>query len=373
MTRLRRIAAVMCLVWTSPCSEAVAQSSRAGAAQNSKTETARAADTSYEARVASAVPRYQPEQTVSGVIRIWGHGSLKIAWLQQLISFWEEGFRRYHPGVSIQYEMHGTSSAVPALFTGAGDLAIIGEEIDPAAVAAFERVKHHPPLTIDIMTGSLDVRNFDYAQMFFVHKDNPLARLTLSQLDAVFGGEHLRGPRNIRTWGELGLAGEWKDKPITPYGWRIDDSFGIFLEQTLLGGSHHWNCALREFAHINRPDGTIYDHGQQILDALSRDRYGIAVSNIRYANSEVKPLALGLREEGSFYQASKENLIERRYPLARFIPAVVDRPPGMPVDPKVREFLRYILSREGQEAINRDGRYLPLNVESVARELKKLE
>ncbi|MBV9157657.1 MAG: substrate-binding domain-containing protein, partial [Acidobacteriaceae bacterium] len=312
-----------------------------------------------EATVVRAVAPYQPEQSVSGVLRVWGHGSLKIPWLKQLVTFWEEGFERYHPAFRIQYEMHGTSSAIPALYTGVGDLAILGEEIDPAAVSAFERVRHYAPLRIDVMTGSLEVRNFDYAQMFFVHSENPISRLTLQQLDAIFGEEHRRGPRNIRTWGQLGLTGEWEDKPITPYGWRIDDSFGIFLETTLLYGSHRWNCALKEYAHISRPDGSIYDHGQQILDALSKDRYGIAVSNIRYAGPHVKAIALGSTEAGPYYQASKETLIDRKYPLTRIIPAVIDRPPGMPVEPLVKEFLRYILSRDGQDAIVRDGRYLP--------------
>jgi phosphate transport system substrate-binding protein len=293
--------------------------------------------------------------------------------MQQLMMLWEDGFRQYHPDIKIRYEMHGTSSAIPALFTGVGDLAILGEEINLEAAAAFKKKMHHPPLGVEIATGSLDVRNFDYAQMFFVHKDNPLAQLTIEQLDGVFGAEHLRGSRNIRTWGELGLTGEWNDKPITPYGWRIDDSFGIFLEQALLNRSHRWNCALKEFAHINRPDGSIYDHGQQILDALAKDRYGIAVSNLRYSNPEVKSLALGLQLKGPYYQASKQNLVERKYPLARFIPAVIDRVPGMPIEPKVKEFLRYILSREGQEVIVKDGRYLPLTKDDVARQLKKLE
>jgi phosphate transport system substrate-binding protein len=330
-------------------------------------------DTSFESRIAESIPPYRPEQTVSGVIRLWGHGNVKLPWLRQLVTFWEDGFQRFQPGVKIQYEMHGTSSAIPALFTGVGDIAILGEEIDPAAVAAFERVKHYPPVGIEIMTGSLDVRNFDYAQMFFVHKDNPISKLTLAQLDAIFGYEHRRSLANIRTWGQLGLMGEWKDKPITPYGWKIDDSFGIFLEAALLNGSHRWNCALKEYAHIYRPDGTIYDHGQQILDALATDRYGIAVSNLRYANANVKPIALAVDASGPYYQASKENLIERKYPLTRIIPAVIDRQPGMPIDPKVKEFLRYILSREGQGAVVRDGRYLPLTKEAVAEQKKRLE
>lgn len=328
---------------------------------------------SYEARIVASFPPYVPEQPVSGVLRIWGHGKMTLPWMRHLVTLWEDGFRKFHPQITIRYEMHGTSSGLPALFTGIGDIAILGEEILPEATAAFERAMGYPPLGIEICNGSLDVRNFDYAQMFFVHRDNPLKQLTLAQIDAIFGAEHRRGLQNIRTWDELGLDGEWQNHPINPYGWAIADSFGFYLQTALLGGSHRWNNELREFIHIYRPDGTIYDHGQQVLDNLASDRYGIAVSNIRYAGPQVKPLALGLSPEGPYFPASNQTLIERTYPLTRTIPAVVNRPPGMSLEPKVREFLRYLLSREGQEAINRDGRYLPLSPEFAVEQMRKLK
>jgi len=332
-----------------------------------------AAPDSYQRRLVATMAPYVPDEQVSGVLRLWGHGNAKLPWMRHLVALWEEGFRKFQPGVTFDYQMHGTSSGIPALFTGLGDIAILGEEILPASAAAFEKVKHYPPLGIEILTGSVDVRNFDYAQQFFVHQDNPLVHVTLAQLDAVFGAQHRRGVRNIRTWGQLGLKGAWADKPITPYGWAIDDSFGAYLQQYLLGGSHEWNCALKEFIHVYRPDGAVYDHGQQILDALAKDRYGIAVSNIRYAGPNVKPLALGMSPGGPFYQATQQTLVEHRYPLARTIPAVIDRPPGVPVDPKVREFLRYLLSRDGQSAVNEDGRYLPLSPALIAEQLRKLD
>lgn len=319
------------------------------------------------------LPQYQPNETVSGNIRIWGHGSFKRDFMGRLVKYWEEGFRRYQPGIHIENRMYGTASGIGALYAGVGDVAILGEEIDPSAASAFERVMHYPPLGIEIATGSLDVRNFDYAQVFFVHKDNPISQLTLAQLDAIFGSEHRRGLSNIRHWRQLGLEGEWADKPINPYGWRIDDSFSLYLQDALLNSSHRWNCDLREFAHINNPDGSVYDHGQQILDALAKDRYGIGVSNLRYMNPQVKPLALASQDGGPYYEATKENLILRRYPLTRIIPAFINRAPGKPVDPKVKEFLRYILSREGQEDIVRDGGYLPLSKEAIREQLKKLE
>jgi phosphate transport system substrate-binding protein len=320
-----------------------------------------------------SLPHYKATQTVTGTIRIWGHGSPKRDFMGRLMKYLEEGFRRYQPGVRIENRMYGTASAIGALYTGVGDLAILGEEIHAPAAAAFERAMRYPPFGIEIATGSLDVRNFDYAHVFFVHKDNPITRLTLTQLDAIFGSEHRRGPRNIRAWGELGLTGEWQGRKITPYGWRLEDDFATYLEEFLLQGSHRWNCDLREFAHLNGPDGAIYDNGQQILDALAEDRYGIAVSNLRYQNARVKPLALAATDGGPYYEATKENLIERRYPFTRIIPAYINRAPDRPIDPKVKEFLRYLLSYEGQREITREGGYLPLSSTAVQAQLKKLE
>jgi len=331
------------------------------------------AGSSYENRVVASFPHYVPQQQVSGVIRISGHGSAKIAWMRPLISMWEQGFQQFQPGIKLEYKMFGTSSAIPALWTGTADIALLGEEIDPVAVRTFERVKHYPPLGVDVLTGSVDLRNIDYAQMIFVNSNNPLAHISMVELDGIFGEEHRRGTTNIRTWGQLGLEGEWASKPIAPYSWRIDDSFGIFLEAYLLEGSHRWNCALHEFSHIYRPDGTVYDHGQQILDALAKDRYGIAVSNIRYAGPNVKALAIGMTPAGPFIPVNKQTLIDRTYPLSRVIPAVIDRTPGMPVDPKIKEFLRYLLSREGQQVVLQDGKYLPLSASAAQKEVRKLD
>jgi phosphate transport system substrate-binding protein len=130
---------------------------------------------------------------------------------------------------------------------------------------------------------------------------------------------------------------------------------------------------MKEYAHIHRSDGTIYDSGQQILDDLSKDPYGIALSNVRYLKgTQAKPLLLGRNPNGPFFAATKDTLINRQYPLGRIIPAEIDRPPGQPVNPAVREFLLYVLSREGQEEIVRNGKYLPMQPEAAAREREKL-
>src|SRR5260370_39966161 len=113
------------------------------------------------------------------------------------MKYLEEGFRKFQPAVQIENKMYGTASAIGALYPGAADLTILGEEIHAPAAAAFERVMHYPPLGIDIATGSLDVRHFDYAHSFFVHTDNPITKLTLTQLDAIFGSQHRRGTRSL--------------------------------------------------------------------------------------------------------------------------------------------------------------------------------
>jgi phosphate transport system substrate-binding protein len=291
------------------------------------------------------------------------------------VKSWEEGFARYQPGVKFEYDMYGTASAMGALYTGKGDVAILGQEIYPFETAAFQQVKHYPPLEIEIATGSVDVRNFDFAIGVFVNKSNPLSQMTLEQIDKVFAWHEGGKAANIETWGQLGLKGEWADKPIHLYGWHEADVFSTFVEHAALRDSHQWRCGMKQYAHIHRDDGTIYDSGQQILDDLSNDPYGIALSNVRYLKEgdAVKPLVLARNATGPYYAATKDTLINRQYPLGRIIPAEIDRVPGQPVDPKVKEFLRYILSREGQEDIVRNGKYLPMQPEAAKREREKLD
>ena len=327
-----------------------------------------------EQRVLDALPPYQPAEQVTGTIRLWGHGAPVLDFMGMLVKSWEEGFAKFQPNVKFDYRMYGTASAMGALYTGKGDLAILGQEIYPFEVKAFKQAKHYAPTEIEIATGSVDVRNFDYALGAFVNERNPLQRLTLEQLDKVFA-YHDHAADNIVTWDQLGLTGpEWSGKPIHLYGWKEADIFSTWIESAALHGSHRWRCGMKQYAHIHRADGTIYDSGQQILDDLSKDKYGLALSNVRYLKgTETRPLLLARTADGPYVAATKETLIDREYPLGRIIPAEIDREPGKPVDPAVREFLRYILSREGQADIVRNGKYLPMSPATAAREREKLQ
>jgi phosphate transport system substrate-binding protein len=320
-----------------------------------------------------SLPPYEPQQQVSGTIRLWGHGSPKHDFMGKLVSNWIKTFKGYQPAVNFDNRMYGTASAIGALTTGAGDLAILGEEVSPAAAAAFKRAKSYAPTCVQIATGSLDVNYFDYAHMIFVHKDNPIERLTVSQLEAVFGTEHRRSGHNIRRWGELGLGESWKDQDIHPYAWKVDEDFALFFRERVLGGSHRWNPGTREFVTIKKPDGSVLDRGQQIIDALSEDRNGIAISNLRFANASVKALTLAGDDTGDYYAPTPNHLIDQSYPLTRFIPACIDRKPGGAVDPLLREFLRFLLSREGQRALLQDSGYLPLGAQAIRAQLEMIQ
>ncbi len=323
-------------------------------------------------RFVDSLPLYRPAEKVTGTITLWGHGGFRRDFMAKLVASWSERFRREQPGVEFIYRMYGTASAIGALYTGAGNIALLGEEISPDAAAAFERAKGYAPTGIELATGSLDVNFFDYAHMVFVHRDNPLERLTLAELDAIFGEEHRRGPRNVRRWGEAGLKGAWAGRRIQPYGWKVDEDFALFFRAAVLENSHRWNVETKEFVHGTRADGSQYDHGQRILDALAQDRYGIAISNVRYAVPAVKALALARRAGGPYFEPTIANLISQDYPLVRIIPAFVDKPPGGAVEPPVQEFLRFVLSREGQQALLAHSGYLPLGENAIRAQLEKL-
>lgn len=318
------------------------------------------------------LPPYRPAEQVSGKLRIWGHGSSKRDFMGQLLASWRAEFAKHQPGVTFENRMYGTASAIGALYSGSGDIAILGEEISPAALRAFTRAKGYPPTGIEVANGSVDVNFYDYAHMIFVHRDNPLKSLTLGQLDAIFGEEGRRGGGRIRRWGQLGLGGVWTDAAIQPYGWKTDVDFGLFFSERVLENSHRWNGAIREFEHSPRPDGTQYDHGQRIVDALAVDKTGIAISNVRYTHPDVRSLPLSWDDKSPAVKATPQTLIDRSYPLVRIIPAYVDVARGKRMEPAAREFLRFLLSREGQRILIEQSGYLPLSAATLRDELRKL-
>ena len=339
----------------------------------------------------SDLPAYEPKEKISGTVRLWGSNYIVDG---NVGDYWEKAFQKYHPGAKFEYHMLTTRAAVPALTFDLADVGI-SRKMKTEEQQLFERYKNHSPLELIIATGSYNVTGWNPAFGIVVSKDNPLTKITLDQLDGVFGAERLggwigtdwhpefsRGPeKNIRKWGQLGLTGEWADKEIIPYGLNQRYSQAGTFSDHVLQGSDKWNERLRIYANfVGDPStgGGTMGFGalkRGLNDDLRKDRYGIAyVASPVGANlpPECKVLEVAEMATGPAYGYTLENIRSRKYPFYDEIYAYIDAKPGALLDPKVREYLRFILSREGQECVMRDGKYLPLTAEVVRAQLKKL-
>jgi phosphate transport system substrate-binding protein len=315
------------------------------------------------------LPSYEPQTHVVGTIHVWGH-----VFFKKVMNDWEEGFRKLQPDVQFENNLVSSAAATGALFTKTAEIGVVGREIRPLEVAGYERVMKHKPLGIEVMTGAYSNPDKSIALAIFVNKDNPLTKLTFQQLDAIFGCEHLRRARqNFRVWGQLGLSGDWSTKQIQVYTGELDASPGFLFSQVVMKGSLLWNSDLRHFDDLNKPGGETYEAGQRIVDALGKDRYGIALSGAGYRNPMAKLIAISERESGPFVVPTIENVTDRSYPLSRSAWIYVNHTPNRPLDPGTKEFLRYILSREGQQAVAKEGDYLPLTNTKDREQLQKLE
>jgi phosphate transport system substrate-binding protein len=229
----------------------------------------------------------------------------------------------------------------------------------------------------------------------FVHQDNPIASLTLAQLDGIFGAERTagmrgfqwapsagRGPgKNIRTWGELGLTGDWADKPIQTYG-HAPSGTARFFQWKVLANGDKWNPNYREYVETGSKMIADEDQREQRLgvrsmlaNELAHDRFGIAWTVMPQAKgiAGIKAIALAPRANAAAVTPSERTFQDRSYPLVRNIYIYLNRKPGTAVEPRLREFLRYVLSRDGQEIVARNGGYLPLTAALAAEQLRKLD
>jgi phosphate transport system substrate-binding protein len=333
------------------------------------------------------LPHYQPKEKVSGTIRMWGSNYFSDS---PLAGYWEKDFQKYQPNIKFAFHLKTSEHAISGLNFGVSDIGPMGRQIMWDELMGFQREFSYLPLGIVAVTGSYDVSGWNAAIGIFVHQDNPISKLTLKQVDGIFGAERsgawkdliwdeslARGPEsNIRKWGQLGLTGEWADKPIHVYGYNLQFHFPQEIESRAFGGvSSKWNENLREYANKLNADGSVRVAGLQMMEDLSKDPYGIAYvsAGTVYLTPTTKPVALAASGGGPYFELNLENVRNRTYPIYADVFFYVNRDPKKPIDPKVKEFLRYILSREGQEQVMRDGKYLPLTAAAVREQLKKLD
>lgn len=311
---------------------------------------------------AADFPAGLPRTPASDVLRVSGNPEMTV-----LVARWSGEFQRLHPSVHIETHLTGSDTGMAALYAGKADVALLGRAPTLSEIQAFEWIYRYKPAQVEIMTGSLAHAGKSSAPVLFVHRDNPLAALTLAQLDALFGTDHRFTPADIRTWGQLGLTGEWANKPVHLYAPDAMSGTGRFFRHVVLNDSRMMNWAqLTEFSDTDIPLKPTHDAGRAILAALAQDRYGLAVASLDFATAQVRPVAL----DG--IAASRESLIARTYPLTRGVTACYHGKPGAPNDLLVREFLAYILSASAQKTMSADDGYLPLAPARAAEEARKL-
>ncbi len=338
----------------------------------------------------SALPVYKPEHRLLGSLRIYGTP------LESLVGKWMMAFRgEYHGQVRLQAYLINTSQGIGGLTLGLADIGLMGHRTWLTSRQAFEEVYGYPPLEIRIATGSYDEPQpvgTTPGLIFIVNKNNPLAGLTVEQLDGILGTERTggwdgtkwttaaaRGPeKNIRTWGQLGLTGEWADKPIHPYGSDVTISnWDDLIQQVAFHGGTKWNPALFEAQRADISQKAKHQNADaRIIEGVLNDPYAIGFMFQRVINrmhADVKVIPIAAKAGGPYVMPSKQSFFDGSYAFRNGGYIYLNRPPGQPLPLREKEFVRFILSREGQQIIADDRQFIPLNAEDVARELKKLD
>ncbi len=331
------------------------------------------------------LPHYVPKVHLTGTLRVWGNNYIKDGYLGE---YWEQEFKKFQPDVTIEYHLPTTGIGIPALSCGVADVAMSRKAII-MDLLTFEQVYHHPVTEVEAVTGSYDVYGWSPPFIIVVHKDNPLEKISLKQLDGVFGGARLggyvgsvwhteypfaRGPEeNIRTWGQLGLTGEWADKPIHTGGQTLRGNQTSQFSDLILKGSDQFVEGYQAYANYITPDGKINSWSLQARHAIAADKLAMFYVSPMTLSPDMKELAIQAYDGGPYVKRTLETVHDRSFPLYGRYFFYFNREPGKAVDPKVDEWLRFILSQEGQDCVQREGRYLPLTADNVQAQLKKLE
>ncbi len=271
--------------------------------------------------------------------------------LNNMMTFWAEGFRKKYPNVNIQIEGKGSSTAPPALIEGTSQIGPMSRKMKNKEAQAFETKYGFKPTTIGVALDSLAV---------FINKDNPINGLSIPQVDAIFSKTNKGGLPNAAVWGDVGLTGEWANKPISLYGRNsASGTYGYFKKKALFKGDYKDT--------VKEQPGSA-----SVVLGVTEDKASIGYSGIGYKTSGVKAISLSKKDGGTQYEPDYANVMNGKYPLGRMLYVNVVKEPNKPLPTLVKEFLKFVLSKEGQEIVIKDG-YLPLTAEIVKQQLALLD
>jgi len=288
-----------------------------------------------------SLPSYQSKSGISGNLKSIGSDSLN-----NLMTLWSEGFRSQYPNVQIEIEGKGSSTAPPALVAGTAHFGPMSRPMKGAEIDAFEKKFGYKPTAIRTAVDALAV---------FVHKDNPIQCLSLQQVDAIFSKTRKGGAaKEARTWGDVGLTGAWASQPISLYGRNsASGTYGYFKEVALFDGDYKDS--------VKEQPGS-----STVVQGVASDKYGIGYSGVGYKTADVRSVPLSAETGGRCYDANADNAYAGLYPISRFLYIYVNKSPNQALDPLRAEFVRYVFSKQGQEAVIKDG-YFPVTA-PVAKE-----
>ncbi|MCB9882276.1 MAG: PstS family phosphate ABC transporter substrate-binding protein [Planctomycetes bacterium] len=296
-----------------------------------------------QVKVDPKLPKYVKTAGVSGKIKSVGSDTMN-----NLMALWGEGFERLYPNVQLAVEGKGSSTAPTALIAGAANFGPMSRAMKDKEVDDFEKKFGYKPTALRTAIDMLAV---------YVHRDNPIARqgLTLQQIDAIFSKTRKGGyPRDIKTWGDLGLEGDWANKPISLYGRNsASGTYGYFKENACFGGDYK--------DEVKEQPGSA-----SVVQGVASDLYGIGYSGIGYKTADVATVALAVDGDSDHVPPTADSVDD--YPLARFLFVYVNYKPNSQLDPLRAEFTRYIFSQEGQQDVIRDG-YLPVTFAIAKKDL----
>lgn len=297
------------------------------------------------AAVDPALPTYEKTSGVSGNLSSVGSDSLA-----NLMTLWAEEFKKNYPNVNIQIQAAGSSTAPPALTEGTANMGPMSRPMKDSEIQAFEEKYGYKPTAVPVAIDALAV---------FVHKDNPIKSLSIEQVDAIFSSTRLCGyDKDIKTWGDLGLTGEWANKPLQLFGRNsVSGTYGYFKEEALCKGDFKSN--------VNEQPGSA-----SVVQSISSTLNAIGYSGIGYKTSSVRAVPLS-KKGGEAFEASEENALAGKFPLARFFYVYVNKAPNQPLSPLDAEFIKLVLSKQGQEVVVKDG-YIPLPSKVVEKTMKEL-
>ena len=338
----------------------------------------------------SDLPAYKPEVRIGGSLRIVGSE------LKNAVAQLAEGFMRFHPEARVSTNfMTSSEGGIAGLYCGISDVAPMGDDAKITDQMPFFNTFGYMPTEISVATGGYEKRGSLWAWAIVVNKDCPLDEISMDELDRTFGSERSGGwelvngnylytkkyartaDTNIRTWDQLGLTGEFAGKEIKTFGY-IAPGFEIAIMRNLLHWSDKWNSNFMQYVEAKQgtPDADgVAVASERPLEMLSTDKYMIGIAAMMHVKDypNVKVLKVSPRKGVPAVALTPDNVANRSYPLIRDAFFYVNKAPGRPLDPKVREFMRFVLSREGQEIMARVGYYYPLNAEYLKEQLKKLD